>query len=315
MKEISLAGGRSVSRSCLGCMFFGTRVDRDQSFRLLDGYVAAGGRWLDTANNYAAWLDGATGDESELLLRDWLASRPVPEDLLVATKVGARPSPDGSGFDGRLGLSAGAVRPQVEGSLRRLGVERIGLLYAHIDDRTVPLAETLGAFDELVREGLVGALACSNYTQDRLAEALGVSRREALAVYQVTQMRATYLTPAPDADFGIQVPLDDALRTFAAANSVVVAAYSALLTGAYTRPDRPVPPEYRHAGTQRQLDAVTAAAERTGATPNQVVLGWLAGHGIVPVLGVSRDEQLTEALTGPDLDPDTLAELDAARIS
>jgi aryl-alcohol dehydrogenase-like predicted oxidoreductase len=294
-------------------MFFGTRVDEQQSFRLLDAYVAAGGRWLDTANNYAAWLEGATGDESELLLHRWLTSRPVPEGLVIATKVGARPTPDGSGFDGRQGLSAPAVRTQVEGSLRRLGVERIDLLYAHIDDRTVPLAETLGAFGELVGQGLLGAVACSNYTRPRLAEALAASRAEHLVSYQVAQMRASYLTPAPDADFGIQVPLDDAFLGFATENAVLVAAYSALLSGAYSRPDRPLPPEYRHAGTERQLTAVRTAAEHTGSTPNQVVLAWLSAHGVVPVLGVSREDQLTEALTAPDLTPDTVAALDAAR--
>ncbi len=294
-------------------MFFGTKVDRRQSFRLLDAYLDAGGRWLDTANNYAAWLEGATGDESELLLGEWLASRALPDDLLVATKVGARPAPDAGSSGRRLGLSAPAVREQVEGSLRRLGVERVGLLYAHIDDRSVPLAETLGAFDELVREGLVGSVACSNYTKDRLAEALSTSRREGLATYQVTQMRASFLTPALGADFGVQEPLDDELLAFAEANSVRVTAYSALLTGAYSRLDRPVPSQYDHDRTRRQLDALAAVAQQSGATVNQVVLSWLGGHGIVPVLGVSRDDQLSEALTSPVLDQDTLAKLDDAR--
>ena len=94
MKTRRLSGGFEVSQWALGGRFFGTRVDRKQSFRRLDAYLDAGGRWLDTANNYAAWLDGATGDESELLLRDWFAARALPDDLLVATKIGARPAPD-----------------------------------------------------------------------------------------------------------------------------------------------------------------------------------------------------------------------------
>jgi aryl-alcohol dehydrogenase-like predicted oxidoreductase len=129
-----------------------------------------------------------------------------PDDLLIATKIGARSAPDTNGSGRRLGLSRPAVREQVEGSLRRLGLDRVGLLYAHIDDRSVPLVGTLGAFDELVQEGLVGAVACSNYTRDRLAEALTTSRQHGLAAYQVIQMRTSYLTPSSDADFGIQEP-------------------------------------------------------------------------------------------------------------
>lgn len=313
METTKLAGGLEVSRLCLGTMFFGTKVEEEQSFRLLDAYVGSGGRWLDTANNYAAWVPGGTGDESECLLQRWFSTRSVPDDLVLATKVGARPSTDGSGFDGRAGLSAAAVRGQVESSLRRLGVERIDLLYAHLDDPTVPLEETLSAFHELIGTGLVGTVACSNYTPARLAEALTLSRQQDLPRYEVAQMRHSYLTPATEADFGVQIPLDDGLSALAAENDVLLAGYSVLLSGSYTRPDRPVPPEYHHDGADRQLAAVSAAAEQAGTTPNQVVLGWLAAHDVVPILGVSRDDQLAEALAAPELDPAILAELDAAR--
>lgn len=236
-----------LSGPCLGCMFFGTEIDEERSFDLLDRFRAAGGRLLDTANNYAFWVDGATGDESELLLGRWLSSRGARDDVLIASKIGARPQPDGTGYRGRSGLSAPAVREQVTGSLRRLGVDRLDLLYAHIDDRQTPLAETVAAFGALVDEGLVRAVACSNLTLPRLQEPHAVSDHTSVARYVATQMRFTYLTARPDADFKVQELLTDDLADYAAEQGMTVFAYSTLLAGAYGRDDRPLPDEYRHA--------------------------------------------------------------------
>jgi len=95
---------------CLGCMFFGTRVPEGRAVAILDRFIERGGRFLDTADNYAAWLPDGTGDESELLLGRWLAARGHRDQLTIATKVGARPA------DGRAreGLSRSAVAAAVE---------------------------------------------------------------------------------------------------------------------------------------------------------------------------------------------------------
>lgn len=287
-------------RWCLGTLTFGTTVDERRSYALLDRYVDAGGEWLDTANNYAFWVEGATGDESELLLGRWLASR--RRSVVLATKIGARPRPGSTGFDAMTGLSGSAVRDQVHGSLRRLGVDRLDVVYAHVDDRATPLAETLAAFDELVAEGLVGAVACSNYTVERLAAA---------PRYEAVQLRATYLTSRPEADFTPQVELADGHLALAAERGIPVFGFGSLLAGAYA--GRPVPEAYRHDRTDAQLLAVREAAGRLGVTTIQVALGWLLARGVVPVLGVSRVEQLEEAMTADRLDPAEVEALDAAR--
>jgi aryl-alcohol dehydrogenase-like predicted oxidoreductase len=301
----------------LGCMFFGTRVPQEQAFGLLDRYVEAGGRWLDTANNYAAWEPGGSGDESEELLGRWLAVRGIRDDIVLATKVGARARPGEAGPRAALGLSAPAIREQVDGCLRRLAVQRIDLMHAHIDDRTVPLAETLGALDELVRDGKVRAIACSNLTVERLGAALAISAAAGQVGYSAIQLRATYLTARPDADFGRQVPIAAGHLDLATEHGMLVTGYSALLAGAYDNPDRPIPPQYRHRGTDRQLAAVRAVAAGCGATASQVVFAWLRAQGVLPVLGVSRPAQLDEALAAASLtlEPQALTELDAARVN
>lgn len=291
----------TAHNACLGTMFFGTTVDPSTSFAILDRYAEAGGTLLDTANNYAAWIDGASGDESETLLGDWLDARGNRDEMQIASKIGARPVRPGSADVE--GLSPSAVREQVQGSLRRLRVDRLDLLYAHIDDRTVPLAETLGAFDALVTEGVVGAVGASNYTAARLREAHAVSDANGWAPYTALQSRATYLTSRPDADFGRwQIELDDDLAAYAATRQMRVFGYSTLLAGLYARPETAVPDPYRHDGTDAQLAAVRTTAERLGCRPSQVVYAWSSGHGVTPVFGVSTVAQLDEALAaGPEL--------------
>ena len=159
----------------------------------------------------------------------------------------------------------------------------------------------------------MGAVACSNLSLPRLREAHGISVANGLARYAAMQMRATYLTAAPDADFGRQVPLDDDLARYAATQDMTVFGYSSLLRGTYSRADRPVPEEYQHAATAAQLAAVRTTATRLGVTANQVVLAWLAANGVVPVLGVSRVDQLDEALAARGVTLDAQAHDDLMR--
>ena len=305
----------------LGAMDFGTKVPSEQSFALLDRWLELGGTRIDTADNYAFWAPGGTGDESETLLGRWLATRRARDRVVIATKVGARPQAgadtSGADFSAMEGLSGGAVREALTGSLRRLGLDGVDLLYAHVDDTATPVGETLAAFDALVGEGLARAVGASNLTPDRLAAALAASTAAGNTGYSTVQLRSTYVTPAPEADFGVQVALSDGHRELAADHGLTLTGYATQLAGAYTRTDRPVPPEYVHRATSAQLDAVRAVAGRTGATPAQVVLAWsLAGAvPVLPVLGVSRAEQLDEAVgaLAVELSPADLTELAAAR--
>jgi aryl-alcohol dehydrogenase-like predicted oxidoreductase len=155
---------RKVSVLSLGAMRFGTMTDEVTSFAILDRYVAAGGNFIDTSNNYLYFVHGTQGGESEALLGRWRASRGIGDEVVIATKVGARPIAPATGLDAREGLSRAAIRKASERSRERLGVERSDLYYAHVPDQTgVPLDEQAAAFAELVADGTVGLLGLSNH--------------------------------------------------------------------------------------------------------------------------------------------------------
>src|SRR5918992_4451543 len=157
---------------CLGGNVFGWTADRDASFAVLDAYVEAGGNFIDTADTYMRPNMGI----SETIIGEWMASRGNRDHLVIATKVGS---------DG--GLGAANIASHVEGSLRRLQTDRIDLYYAHKDDGSVPVDETVRAFDQLVRDGKVLVLGMSNTTGARLRESLELAAREGLARYEWLQ--------------------------------------------------------------------------------------------------------------------------------
>ena len=311
-----MGNGRTIpiSALCLGTMNFGSAVDKSTSFRVLDRFVEAGGTFVDTANCYASW-DG-TGDESETVVGEWIRSRGAREEIVLATKVGGRPDPRSRLPLNAEGLSAEVVHAGAEASLRRLGVDHIDLYYAHLDDRSVPLEETLGAFAERVSDGVVRAIGFSNTPAWRVERARALAEEHGWPKVTCVQQRHTYLMPAPGVSFGLQMAATPELLDYAHAESgLVLLGYSPLLSGSYTRPDRPLLPHYEHPGTARRLTTLRGVAEEVNATPNQVVLAWMLGgtHAVLPVIGVSSVDQLDECLAAADLvlDDDVRLRLDS----
>jgi aryl-alcohol dehydrogenase-like predicted oxidoreductase len=305
--------GPVVGPVCLGCMFFGTRVAEDEAFAILDRFVDRGGRFLDTADNYAFWVEGGTGDESELLLGRWLASRGIRDELVLATKAGARPTLAGAGPETREGLSARALARALEGSLRRLRTDRVDLWYAHVDDRAIPQEVTLRAFTAAVAAGDARAIGASNFRAWRLALALDTSARDELASYCCVQQRWSYLRPHPGADLGAQIVVDDELLDLCEQRGLSLLPYSPLLSGAYVREDVDLPPAYRTVDNEARLRALRRVAGDRGVSPNHVVLAWLrqsSGRDVVPVIAASSVAQLDENLDALELRL-TGAELDA----
>jgi aryl-alcohol dehydrogenase (NADP+) len=164
---------------CLGGNVFGWTLDEREAFEVLDAYAAAGGNFIDTADAYAMWAPGNSGGESETILGRWIAKRGNRDRIVIATKVGAAP--------GREGLGKATIRAAAEDSLRRLQIDHIDLYYAQSDDPDTPLDETLHAYDALVREGKVREIAASNYSADRLSEALAISDAAGIARYVALQ--------------------------------------------------------------------------------------------------------------------------------
>jgi aryl-alcohol dehydrogenase-like predicted oxidoreductase len=169
----------TVSPLCLGGNVFGWTADREHSFAVLDAYVAAGGNFIDTADVYSEWVPGNTGGDSETIIGEWLSARGNREDLVIATKVAKLSS--------ARGLSPDNIRTALDASLQRLQTDYIDLYYAHEDDPAVPIADVLGTFDELVREGKIRHIGASNFTAERLRESLDVAAAQGHTSYIAVQ--------------------------------------------------------------------------------------------------------------------------------
>ncbi|GAA1600237.1 aldo/keto reductase [Kribbella karoonensis] len=308
---------------CLGAMNFGTSTPADTAFAILDRFVDAGGTFIDTSNNYNQWV--GHGGESEELLGRWLRTRADRDDLVIATKCGARTTVPGDPGDAHWeGLSARAVSEAAKGSLGRLGVERIGLYYAHIDDRSTPLEETVAAFGQLAADGVVDRIGCSNTATWRFDRARQTAAAQGVAQYTVIQQHSTYLWPNPPALQGVlrrgtphfQHAGIEHYDYLAEHPDVTLVAYQPLLTGSYVRPERPFSEQrgYAHPTAYVRFEAIRHVAGELGVTVNQVVLAWLLHHRVVPLVGVSSVAQLEEALGAVDLrlDDELVAQLDKA---
>jgi aryl-alcohol dehydrogenase-like predicted oxidoreductase len=302
-----------VSVFCLGTMYLGSREDQATSYRLLDQYVEAGGSFLDTANTYARWLPGCSGGESEALLGKWMRERRNRSRMSVATKVGF-------GYPGvERGLRARQIETECEKSLRRLGTATVDLYQAHVDDRNTPMEETMEAFDRLVLAGKVRFVGASNFAVWRLEEARWVSQTHGWMQYCSIQQHYSYLRPRPGASFAPQVAANADLLDYCRARRLTLLAYSPLLGGAYTRTDRSFPAQYQGPDSDARLAVLNIIAREVGATPNQVVLAWIARMGtsvqsapaVIPLVAASTTKQLQENLAALELtlSPDQVARL------
>lgn len=298
MKTIPLGKtGAQVSAFCLGVMYYGTRVGEAMSYRLMDRYVAAGGSFLDSANIYAHWVPGFQGGESEAVVGRWMRERGNRARLFIASKVGFG-YPQVAG-----GLRAAQIQSECEKSLKRLQTDVIDLYYAHVDDRETPLEETMAAFDRLVQAGKVRHIGASNFLAWRLEQARQVSRAHGWAEYTCIQQRYSYLRPRPGASFGAQISANDDLLDYVASEGTTLLAYSPLLNGAFTRPDRSIPEQYQGADGAARLAALRALAAERGATANQVVYAWMlqSSPAVIPLMAASTDEQMEENLAALQL--------------
>lgn len=300
MKTIPLGDtGVEVSAFCLGAMMFGSRNDRATSYRMLDMYVDAGGEFIDTANAYARWVTGCQGGESEALLGDWLRERGHRAHMFIATKVGA-PAPV-DGID--IGLRAEQIERAVEGSLRRLGIETIDLYYAHRDDRETPVEERLEAFHRLVRMGKVRFIGSSNARAWRLAEADAIADEHGWPRYVCAQQRFTYLRPRPGQDWPTHPFANGDLFDYLASHPLSLLAYSPLLGGAYTRPDRDLPEPYVGPDSDARLATLRCVADEMGVNANQLVLAWMLHHTppVIPLIAASTEQQMNELLAALEI--------------
>jgi aryl-alcohol dehydrogenase-like predicted oxidoreductase len=293
----------------LGGNVFGWTADREEGFRVLDAFVDGGGRSIDTADAYVAWLPGNSGGESETIIGEWLASRGRRDDVVIATKVASLPT--------RRGLSAANIEAAAEDSLRRLQTDRIDLYFAHVDDPAVPQEETLAAFDRLVQAGKVREIGASNFSADRLRSAADIAAAEGLTPFTVAQDKWSLVERG--IEFGLVPTLEDL--------GIVEIPYSSLASGFLTGKYRPgtttESARSERAGVYlrdpRNVDLLSVlddvAADR-GVSVTTVALAWLDAQRTVaaPIASARTPEQVADLLAvgSVQLTPQDLEQLSAA---
>ncbi|RIA35407.1 aryl-alcohol dehydrogenase-like predicted oxidoreductase [Hephaestia caeni] len=295
----------------LGGNVFGWTADKQTSFAILDRFVDRGGRMIDTADVYSAWVDGHTGGESERVIGEWLRRSGKRDEVLIATKVGMLP---GEGGDK---LAPMRIAIACEASLMRLDTDRIDVYFAHQDDEDVPQEAVLEAFDKLVTAGKVRVIGASNFNAIRLKSALDLARDTGLPHYHVLQ---------PEYNLVSRTKFEGELQDLCVERNIAVTPYyglaSGFLTGKYrTRDDLDKSVRGNRLGdllenSKDVLDAMDAVAGETGATLAQIALAWLAAQpGVTaPIASATSVAQLDELMGSIDLTltDDQLARLTAA---
>ena len=307
--------GLKVSILCLGSMQFGWTADEATSIQILDAAFAAGVNFIDTADVYSRWVEGNPGGEAESIIGNWIVRSTIPRDkVIIASKVRGRMG-DGANDEG---LSRAHIMNAVESSLRRLKTDYIDLYQAHWYDEHTPIEETLRTMDDLVRQGKIRYLGCSNYPAWRLTEALWTSEYHRIARFDSLQPHYNLVHRAE-----FERELADVCRQY----GLGVIPYSPLaggfLTGKYNKNDQPASARIR--SVQRHfnernwklLDQLKNLAQEKGnLSLSQVSLAWLLTNPLVtsPIIGARSLEQLQDNLgaVAVRLTPDEKQILDEA---
>jgi aryl-alcohol dehydrogenase-like predicted oxidoreductase len=289
---------------CFGGNVFGWTADEATSFKLLDAFTAAGFDFIDTADSYSTWAPGHRGGESETVIGRWLKARGKREQVIIATKVGSE-------VMGRKGLSKAYILSEVEESLTRLQTDYIDLYQSHRDDASTPVEETLEAYAELVRQGKIRVLGASNFTADRLAESLAVSRAKGYPRYESLQ---------PNYNLYDRADYESQLEPLCVKEGLGVIPYFALasgfLTGKYRRAEDLAQSargkfvqKYLNERGLRILAALDQVAGQLGSTPGKVAIAWLLTRPSItaPIASATNLDQLRDLVDAVNLKLDSAA--------
>ena len=290
--------GLEVAPLAFGGNVFGWTADEATSFKLLDTFVAQGFNLIDTADVYSKWVPGNKGGESETIIGKWMKKSGNRDKVVIVTKVGMEFSPT------QKGLSKAYILKEAEDSLKRLQTDHIDLYLSHKDDESVPQLETLEAYAQLVKEGKVRAIGASNFTVQRLAEALHISKEHNLPKYEVLEPEYNLY----DTDF------QKDLAPFCMQNSIGVISYfslaSGFLTGKY-RSEADLSKSKRGHGVKKYLNergfrilaAMDEIAQHYNTSLASVALAWLINQPIVtaPIASATNLDQFKELVQAVNL--------------
>jgi len=301
-----------VAPLTLGGNVFGWTIDEKTSFTILDGFVAAGFDFIDTADVYARWAPGNKGGESETVLGNWMRSRGNRDKVILATKVGSDMG------QGEKDISKKYILKAVEASLKRLQTDYIDLYQTHWDVEATPVEETLEAYAQLVKEGKVRVIGASNLSPARLRASLEASARHGYPRYESFQ---------PHYNLYEREIFEKELEPICLENRLGVINYWALaagfLTGKY-RSEADLGKSPRGAGVKKYLNErgfrILAALDKVAAqyrsTPASVAVAWLIARPSVtaPIASATSPGQLDSLIKATQLSLDTsaMAELDKA---
>ena len=294
MEKLILPNGLEVSDVALGAMNFGTTTSKKDAFAVLDAYIDMGGNFIDTSNNYAHWQ--GTGDESETLLGEYFESRKCRDKIVLATKVGFDRHGEGQG------LRKEQIEYWIDESLRKLKTDYIDLYYAHTDDISTPIEETMEAFHSLIEKGKVRHLGGSNYDTWRFAEANSVAKTP----FTMMQQWFTYLKARGDIapQYIFNEYADRERLRYLEAKNIPLVAYSCLAKGGYENPDR-LPSELV-AG--ERLDFLKKMAMEKGTTASALAVAWMVNlhrcegfPRVIPLFGSSNAEHFVSNLKGTEI--------------
>lgn len=290
-----------VSELCLGTMTFRWTSTEEESYQVMDAAFAAGINFFDTADVYTRWFEGNPGGVAEEIIGKWLKERSIPRDkIILATKVRGKmwEGPDGEG------LSRVHMMRAVEDSLRRLQIDVIDLYQSHSFDLDTPQEETLRAYEDLIRQGKVRFIGCSNFNAGQLRQALEISDRLGIARYESLQ---------PHYNLIWRGEFENELQALCAQENIGVIPYSPLqggfLTGKFKRGE-PLPENARGARNERVkgwmkderalslLDTLREVGTARGETMTATALAWMLTNPVVSsaIIGANTVAQLDESL-------------------
>ena len=291
---------------CLGGNVFGWSADEKQSHDVLNAYASHGGNFIDTADVYSEWKEGNKGGESETIIGTWLKSQDRSE-FVIATKVAK--------LSTRPGLRPENIIAACNDSLKRLQTDYIDIYYSHNDDPEVPMAETLGAYAQLISEGKVRHIAASQHTGTRLQEALNISKAEGLPQYIALQDHYNLME---------RNPFESEQQEVLANNNISALPFYSLargfLSGKY-RPGVNVDSVRAEGVKEYQTDkgwAVVAALDEIAKAHNSsisaIALAWLRSNPQVstPIASARTVEQLIEIIEVVHLSEYEVKNLNAA---
>ena len=289
---------------CLGGNVFGYSADKQNSEAVLSFYADNGGNFIDTADMYSQWAPDHIGGESETIIGDWMAKSGNRQKMIIATKV--------SKLDTRPGLKAANIKAACDESLKRLRSDYIDLYYAHQDDLDTPIAESLGAFDELIKAGKVRYIAASNFTPERLQESLSVSKANGLSSYIASQDQYNLL----DREY------EKGLMPTIAKNGLSQIPFYGLARGFLTGKYRPgvsvesvrasgVASNYANERGWNLLSKLDQIAKDKKTTVAAISLAWLRAQPTVatPIASATKLEQIREIMQLVELSKGELMEL------